>query len=129
MFEHNRQPCLVATVLAFVGFDSRALLLEVALWKLAGAELGKDAALGLGMPKARPELVMTAKAHAPGGVASPSFSVREQMGQSRRRSTSSAIGIGRGVSRRRNRNPSPKVNPDPRLRRVAKKRGWPIESW
>jgi uncharacterized protein YjbI with pentapeptide repeats len=79
-FEHNRQPYLVTTVLAFFGFDSRVLLPEVALWKLAAAELGKDAPLDVGMPKARPELVMTAKGYAPDGVPCPLFAVRAQIG-------------------------------------------------
>jgi Uncharacterized protein conserved in bacteria (DUF2169) len=79
-FEHNRQPYLVTTVLAFFDFESRALLPEVGLWKLAADELAKDAALDLGMPKAHPELVMTAKGYAPDGVPCRAFNVRAQMG-------------------------------------------------
>jgi uncharacterized protein YjbI with pentapeptide repeats len=43
-------------------------------------ELGKDAALDLGMPKARPELLITGTAYSPGRQPRPAFSVRARLG-------------------------------------------------
>lgn len=79
-FEHDRQPYLVTTVLAFFPLDARTLLPEVALWKFAAAELGKDAALDLGMPKARAELLVTGKAYSSGRQPRPAFTVRARIG-------------------------------------------------
>jgi uncharacterized protein YjbI with pentapeptide repeats len=79
-FEHNQQPFLVTTILAFFPLDARTLLPEVALWKTMATELGKDAALDLGMPKARPELLITGTAYSPGGQPRPAFSVRARLG-------------------------------------------------
>jgi uncharacterized protein YjbI with pentapeptide repeats len=79
-FEHKQQPYLVTTILAFFPLHARALLPEVALWKTMATELGKDAALDLGMPKARPELLITGKAFSPGGQPRPAFSVRARIG-------------------------------------------------
>ena len=79
-FEHNQQPYLVTTILAFFPLDARTLLPEVALWKTMATELGKDAALDLGMPKARPELLITGNAYSPGGQPRPAFSVRARLG-------------------------------------------------
>jgi uncharacterized protein YjbI with pentapeptide repeats len=79
-FEHNQQPYLVTTILAFFPLGARTLLPEVALWKTMATELGKDGALDLGMPKARPELLITGKAFSPGGQPRPAFSVRARLG-------------------------------------------------
>ncbi|APR87190.1 Pentapeptide repeat family protein [Minicystis rosea] len=61
-------------------FDDPAKLLhEVNLWKTLAAELGKDTAPDLAMPKARPEVLVIGSAHPPEGP-QPSCSVRLRMG-------------------------------------------------
>ncbi|MGK4005983.1 DUF2169 domain-containing protein [Sorangium sp. So ce1036] len=71
---------LVVTILAFFSLDPPgALLSEVDLWKFAAAELGKDAVLDMGMPKPRGELLISGRAHPPGGRAT-ACAVRARLG-------------------------------------------------
>lgn len=80
VFEDRQEPYLVVTAMAFFSFEPPGSLLpEIAMWKLAAVELGKDAALDAGMPKPRGELLITGRAHPPGG-ARPACSVRAKLG-------------------------------------------------
>ena len=80
VFEDGRESYLVVTAMAFFAFDApTSLLTEIAMWKFAAEELGKDAALDAGMPKPRGELLLTGKAYPLGG-ARPACSVRAKLG-------------------------------------------------
>ena len=62
-YEHEQQFFLGVSVLAFIPLTTEpALLSEVDLWKFCAAELGKEAILDSGIPKSRPEFLVTGKA-------------------------------------------------------------------
>ncbi|NUP13021.1 MAG: DUF2169 domain-containing protein [Polyangiaceae bacterium] len=76
VFEHGREPFLVATVFACFPFDEpKALFTEQALWKMMTEELGPGAALDVGLPKPRGELLVDGHAYAPDGAPQPAVSV------------------------------------------------------
>ena len=74
----------VATLVLAPFSEPRKLLPEVALWKLAAEELGKDGALDAGMPKTRGEYLVAGKAFAPRGQATVACAVRAQVGTLRK---------------------------------------------
>jgi uncharacterized protein YjbI with pentapeptide repeats len=66
VFEAGNKYHLAVTILNGFRFGSPLPLLpEQDLWKFAGAELGKDAILDEAMPKARAEVLVRGKCHAP----------------------------------------------------------------
>lgn len=68
VFEHQGHCYFVASILVLFPFDApSALLPEVNLWQLVARELGQDTPLDLGMPKPRPEVLVTGRAFTPGG--------------------------------------------------------------
>lgn len=81
-FEHEGQFHFAVSVLAFFSFDDPSQLLsEVSLWKFLPQELGKDAALDMGMPKSRAEVLLTAKAYPAGRKAQAACQVRLRLGK------------------------------------------------
>ncbi len=81
-FENDRQCYFVASVLAFFPFDPAGVLLpEVNLWKLLSAELGEGVPFDEGMWKACGEVLVTGKAHPPGGLSQPACAVRLVLGE------------------------------------------------
>lgn len=78
-FEWAGEHHLSVAILAFGTLDG-SLLLEADLWKFVPPQLGPDAALDLGIPKPRGEVVVTGVAHVPGGVPRPACSVRVRLG-------------------------------------------------
>jgi uncharacterized protein YjbI with pentapeptide repeats len=71
------------SVLAFVPLGVEpALISEVEMWKFAGEELGKDAAIDAGLPKARAEYLVTGSAFVPGGEPQQGCMVRTKLGGS-----------------------------------------------
>jgi len=81
-FEHEGAFHFAVGVLAFFPFASPSqLLTEVAMWKFLPVELGKDAALDMGVPKARAEVLLTAKAYPVGGKPQAACAVRLRMGK------------------------------------------------
>lgn len=81
VFENDGQAYLVLTAMAFFPFATpRKLLHEVALWKMASAELGKDAVLDACMSKKRGEVLVAGKAYAARGEPTAATSVRVQIG-------------------------------------------------
>jgi uncharacterized protein YjbI with pentapeptide repeats len=79
-FEDGPQAYLTTTVLALFAFEPRALLPEVALWKLAADELGKQAILDECLPKPRGEVLLRANAYPAGGAARIACSPRVRLG-------------------------------------------------
>lgn len=80
-FEDGDACYLSISLLAYFPFDvSAGLLPELKLWKFVAQELGRDAALDLGMPKPRGELLVTGKAYPPGGAPSIACRVRARIG-------------------------------------------------
>ncbi len=80
-FEVQRRCFLGVSVLAMIGFDEpSALVSEIAMWKALASELGADAAIDAGVPKARSEVVLTGAAHAPGGAAVTTLPARLRCG-------------------------------------------------
>ena len=86
-YERERQFHMGISVLAFVplGYDERGpiLLSEIDMWKFTAKALA-GGALDVAIPKARSEFLVVGKAHAPGGVARPTFTVRAQVGAVRK---------------------------------------------
>jgi uncharacterized protein YjbI with pentapeptide repeats len=80
VYEHKSECHFVVSILVFFPFEARVLLPEQKLWPFVGAELGKDAALDLGMPKPRAEVLVTGKGYALGGKPRTACSVRVRMG-------------------------------------------------
>ena len=81
-FEHEGAFHFAVSVLAFFPFERPSQLLsEVAMWKFLPTELGKDAALDLGMPKSRAEVLLTAKAYPAGGKPQAACPVRLRLGK------------------------------------------------
>lgn len=67
-YEYGRQSYFAVSVLAFIALgEVTDFLSEVALWGFAAEELGKDAALEAGIPKVKPEFLVSGAAHVPGG--------------------------------------------------------------
>jgi uncharacterized protein YjbI with pentapeptide repeats len=80
VFENDHRPHLVVSVLIFFPFEApRRLLPEVSLWKFAAAELGKDAALDLCMPKLSGEVLVNGYAFPIDGP-KPACSIRVRIG-------------------------------------------------
>lgn len=80
-FEDDGQAYLVLTAMGFFPFAApRKLLHEVALWKMAMDQLGRDGVLDAAMTKQRGEVLVTGRAFAKDGVATPGTSVRVQIG-------------------------------------------------
>src|SRR3954466_14881933 len=80
-FEHKRDSYLSVSVLVFFPLDApRSLLPEVAMWKVAAQELGKDVMLDGCMPKARSEILVAGKACAPGATPRSAVPVRVKVG-------------------------------------------------
>lgn len=81
-FEHDGAFHFAVSVLAFFPFDApQQLLSEISLWKFLPKELGKDVALDTGVPKARAEVLLTAKAYPVGGKPQAACSVRLKLGK------------------------------------------------
>jgi uncharacterized protein YjbI with pentapeptide repeats len=79
-FENEHQPYLVVSILVFFPFEAPAQLLpEVSMWKFVAAELGKDAALDLCMPKERAEVLVHGRAY-PVNRPQPACAVQLKMG-------------------------------------------------
>jgi len=79
--EHRGHCYFVVSPILFVSFGEQLRLKsEAALWKFAAAELGKDAAIDVGMPKGRPEFLVHARAFAPEGKPVASCAVRARFG-------------------------------------------------
>jgi len=80
-YEHRRRFFFAVSVLVFIPLGGEAdLLSEVALWGFVAAELGKDAVLEAGIPKAKPELLVTGSVYVPGGEAKGGCLVRVRLG-------------------------------------------------
>ncbi len=80
-YEEAHQDLLTVSIIAFFSFDTRPQIdNEINLWKFTAEELGKDAALDLGMPKPRSEILVTGKYFSPGGKPVPGGKVRLQIG-------------------------------------------------
>ncbi|CAK8712965.1 hypothetical protein GMJAKD_02230 [Candidatus Electrothrix aarhusensis] len=80
-YEEAHRNLLTVSSIAFFSFDVRTQIdNEINLWKFTAEELGKDAALDLGMPKPRSEVLVTGKFFAPGGKPVPGGKVRLQLG-------------------------------------------------
>lgn len=78
--EHRGRCIFVVSPLLFVSLTGEVRLKsEVALWKFAAAQLGKDAAIDAGQPKAVPEFLVHAQAFAPGGKPCPACAVRARV--------------------------------------------------
>ncbi|MDI1446405.1 DUF2169 domain-containing protein [Polyangium sp. 6x1] len=76
-FENDGQAFFVLTAMAYFAFDAPDKLLhEVALWTMIPEELGADTPFDTGMTKARGEVVVTGKAHAPAGAKVPARAVK-----------------------------------------------------
>ncbi|AKT42450.1 DUF2169 family type VI secretion system accessory protein [Chondromyces crocatus] len=81
VFEDDSQPYLVLSAMAMFPMNApRKFLHEVALWKVAMDQLGKDAVLDACMSKQRAEVLVAGKAFAAGGEPTTATSVRVQMG-------------------------------------------------
>jgi uncharacterized protein YjbI with pentapeptide repeats len=80
-FEFKRKNYFAVSVLMYIPLSEKPeLYSEVSMWKFAAAELGKDAALDAGIPKAKPELLVAGWAHVPGGQAKQGCSVKAHLG-------------------------------------------------
>jgi uncharacterized protein YjbI with pentapeptide repeats len=80
VFENDQQAYLVVTLIGFFPFEAPGKLLpEVSLWKFVASELGPDTIFDLGMSKVRGEVLVTGRAHPPGGPR-PACSVRVRVG-------------------------------------------------
>jgi uncharacterized protein YjbI with pentapeptide repeats len=81
-YEESGRYLLTLSPIAFFSFEThRKLDNEIDLWKFTAEELGKDAALDLGMPKPQSEVLVTGKFFAPGGKPVPGGKIRLQIGQ------------------------------------------------
>jgi uncharacterized protein YjbI with pentapeptide repeats len=81
VFEHHNNCYFVASILVFFPFEEpSALLPEVKLWQLVAAELGRDAALDMAMPKPRAELLVAGRAYALGGKPRIACAARVKLG-------------------------------------------------
>lgn len=80
-FEFDGQFHMGVSILAFVPLgDEPALLSETGMWKFSAEQLGRDTVLEAGMPKARPEFLVTGKAYAPSGEVKPGVAVKACLG-------------------------------------------------
>jgi uncharacterized protein YjbI with pentapeptide repeats len=80
--EHRGHCYFIVSPILFVSFAGQLRLKsEAALWKFAAAELGKDAAIDVGMPKGRPEFLVHARVFAPDGKPVRSCAVRARFGE------------------------------------------------
>ena len=80
-FENDGKCYFVPTLLLFVPFDAPTVPLhEVNMWKLIGEAFGKEAAFDECMWKLHGEVLVTGKAHPPGGKPQPACAVRVQVG-------------------------------------------------
>jgi uncharacterized protein YjbI with pentapeptide repeats len=61
--------------------DQGALQSEVSLWKFAAEQLGKDAVLDAGIPKSKPEFLVTGSAYTPGRRPMSGCQVRARLGK------------------------------------------------
>lgn len=63
-FLQGKNQCLALTVIAMASLDGAPMLVpEPELWKTVGDELGPDAVFDLGVPKIRPEFLVTGNAY------------------------------------------------------------------
>jgi len=80
-FEFDGKFHMGVSILAFVPLgDEPALLSETGMWKFSAEQLGPDAVLEAGIPKARPEFLVTGKAFAPNAEAKPGVAVKAHLG-------------------------------------------------
>lgn len=80
-FEFNRRAYFAVSALLYIPLGNRdGLYSEAGMWKFAASELGKDAVLDAGIPKAKPEFLVAGSAYVPGGGAKPGCSVRVRLG-------------------------------------------------
>ncbi|MDI3290150.1 DUF2169 domain-containing protein [Polyangium sp. 15x6] len=80
-FELDRKHYFVPTIFVFCELGpARNLLSEVELWRLAAAELGKEAVIDECMPKQRGEVLVHGRCYTQGRVPRPAASVRVKVG-------------------------------------------------
>lgn len=80
-YERQQRYFLGVSVLAFIPLSEEpALVSEVDMWKFAGEELGKDAAIDAGLPKARAEYLVTGSAFVPGREPQQGCMVKAKLG-------------------------------------------------
>ena len=81
VFEDARKRYLSVAIQSFFLFETCSWLLsEVGMWKFAASELGKDAMLGMCMPKPKEEVLVVGKCFAPETKPAPAYEVSLQMG-------------------------------------------------
>lgn len=79
--EHRGRFLFVVSPLLFVSLEGPVRLRsEVAMWKFAAAELGKNAILDAGMPKTVPEFLIHGNAYAPATEPVQAMAVRARVG-------------------------------------------------
>lgn len=79
-FEHRRAFHFVPTVMVHFSLEHPSVpLQEIAMWPMIVEELGPELVFDEGMPKARGEVLLTARAYPPGGEA-PVCGVRVRLG-------------------------------------------------
>lgn len=69
------------SVLGFIPLgDKPSLFSETSMWKFTAEQLGQDIALEAGIPKARPEFLVTGNAYSPDGEPKQGLSVKVELG-------------------------------------------------
>ena len=66
-FEYQTQAYFAISTLAFLDFKDQHLLPEAQLWNFVAKELGKDAAIDVGIPKSKGEILVQGSAFTPCG--------------------------------------------------------------
>jgi uncharacterized protein YjbI with pentapeptide repeats len=81
-FEREREFRLGVCALVFVPLarSETIMLSEIDMWKFAAPRLGAEGSFDATIPKVRAEFLVNGTAHAPDGVARPSFPVRARVG-------------------------------------------------
>lgn len=81
-FEFNAEFHMGISIMAFIPLSNKqALLSETGMWKFCAEQLGKEGVLEMGIPKARPEFLVTGKAYPPNGKAKQKVGVRVRLGE------------------------------------------------
>jgi len=81
VYEEAKRSFLVSSIISFFSFGSQSQLdTEINLWKFVSEELGKDAALDLGMPKPRGEVLASGAFWSPRGQPVSAGQVRFKIG-------------------------------------------------
>jgi uncharacterized protein YjbI with pentapeptide repeats len=80
-FEVQRKFQLGLSILAYFDLTTGKLLEEVELWKFAAKELGKDAAIDVGIPKSRAEYLVHGSVFVPGGAPQETCPVTVTLGK------------------------------------------------